>query len=111
SPPGPVRVGSTYHYATETRGKRTESTMQVTWFEPDRFWVIETTHLPSPIETSFLFEPVTGGTRLTVQTHLPGIAPTIAREMVRKQTETTLREQLQRIREQLQPGSGAEGAA
>lgn len=97
-PPGPIQVGSIFHYVAEFDGRRTESGMRVARYEPCHVLVLETTNVPAPMETTYLFEPVTGGTRLNIRAHLTGGFPALAQAMVRKQLEITLQAQATRIK-------------
>ena len=79
TPPGPVAVGSLLHYTTEYAGKKYESAVQVSAYEPNKKWATKTTGTPKPMETVYAFEPAGAGTKVTVSTELiPGCFPAAA---------------------------------
>jgi len=60
---GPIGVGTTYHSVGKFLGRRMESDITYTAFEPNRGYAFETT-TPFPITATFTFEPVAEGTRV-----------------------------------------------
>jgi uncharacterized protein YndB with AHSA1/START domain len=60
---GPIGVGTTYHSVGKFLGRRMESDVTYTEFEPNRRYVFETT-TPFPMTAAFTFESVAGGTRV-----------------------------------------------
>ena len=64
--PGPVGVGSTARVVIKLFGKRFESVSTITEFEPNRKLAAELKSGPFPFRGTWIFEPVDGGTRVTV---------------------------------------------
>jgi uncharacterized membrane protein len=64
-PPGPVQLGSRIETVGRILGRRFESTHEVTELVPNRRFGYRADS-PFPIETTFLAEPMAGGTRVTV---------------------------------------------
>jgi uncharacterized protein YndB with AHSA1/START domain len=60
---GPIGVGTTYHSVGKFLGRRMESDVTYTEFEPNRRYVFETT-TPFPMTAAFTFESVAGETRI-----------------------------------------------
>jgi uncharacterized protein YndB with AHSA1/START domain len=60
---GPIGVGSTWHGVGKILGRRVESDIEFTEFEPNRKIVFTTTK-PFPMTSTVTFEPVAGGTRV-----------------------------------------------
>src|SRR5258708_36592744 len=63
TPPGPVAVGSLLHYTTEYAGKKYESAVQVSAYEPNKKWAPKTT-TPKPMETLHPSQPAVSGTQV-----------------------------------------------
>ena len=63
---GPVGVGSTFRGVATFLGRRMEWTSEVTEFEPNRRSKEKSAVGPMPLEETFTFEPVEGGTRVTL---------------------------------------------
>lgn len=99
TPEGPVGVGSVYTYTTEVMGRRMESVMQVSAFEPNRQWSVSTTGVPRPVETVYLFEDAGGTTKMTITMELSGGYPAAAEAMVKQQMQKSLDEQGMRIKQ------------
>ena len=78
TPPGPVDVGSTYHYTTEVMGRRMETHLEVTAYEKNKKWSVKTTGVPQSVEMVYLFEAVENNTKLTISTELAGGYPAAA---------------------------------
>lgn len=64
--PGPVGVGTTARYVGKTLGRRFESEWEITEFEPNRKLVARSHGTPVPLRATMTFEPVSGGTLVTV---------------------------------------------
>jgi uncharacterized protein YndB with AHSA1/START domain len=60
---GPVGVGTTYHGVGKFLGRRMESDLTYTEFEPNRRYAWKST-TPFPITATFTFESIAGGTRI-----------------------------------------------
>lgn len=99
TPPGPVALGSTLHYTSEYAGKKYESAVQVSAYEPNKKWATKTTGVPRPQETVYAFEPAGGGSKLTVSTELVGGYPAAAEGTIKAQWQKTLDETCARIKQ------------
>jgi ligand-binding SRPBCC domain-containing protein len=100
TPPGPVAVGSLFHYTTEYAGKKYESAVQVSAYEPNKKWATKTTGTPKPMETVYVFEPAGSGTKLTLSTELiPGSYPAMAEPTIKAQWQKTFDESCARIKQ------------
>ena len=62
----PVRVGSRMDFVAQFLGRRIAYTYEVTELVPDRRLVMETAQGPFPMRTTYAWEPVEGGTRMTL---------------------------------------------
>ena len=63
---GPLGVGTVIRTTGRTMGLRIEATRIVTAYEPYGKYAFKSEYQQIPITTTFLFEPIQGGTRLTV---------------------------------------------
>ncbi len=99
TPPGPVSVGSTYHYTTKVMGRRMETHLEVTAYEQNKKWGVKTTGVPQSIETIYLFETVDNDTKLTISMELTGGYPAAVETMVKQQTQKNFKEQCNRIKQ------------
>lgn len=63
---GPVGVGTTQTQVAQLLGRRIESSLEVTEYEPNKKFTTKSTSGPIPIEVHYNFEPVAEGTRLEV---------------------------------------------
>ncbi len=102
TPNGPVALGSVYHYTTEVMGRRLETQLQVSGFEPNHKWAVKTVGVPRSVETVYLFEPVGNATQLTICMDLTGGYPAAAEPMIRQQMQKSFDEQAQRIKRMLE---------
>jgi carbon monoxide dehydrogenase subunit G len=102
TPPGPVDVGSTYHYTTEVMGRRMETHLEVTAYEKNKKWSVKTTGVPQSVEMVYLFEAVENNTKLTISTELAGGYPAAAEGMVKQQTQKNFEEQCNKIKQLLE---------
>ena len=103
TPPGAVALGSIYHYTSEYAGKKYESAVQVSAFEPNKKWATKTTGVPKPVETVYAFEPVGGGTKMTISTELvPGSFPAAAEPAIKAQWQKTFDESCVRIKQMVE---------
>ena len=93
---GPLGVGSQYTYVMQMLGRRVETAGEITEHEPPRKHGWKATSAPFPVfQGGFLFEPIEGGTRVTVlaEAEVGGffkLAEPLAIRMVRRQLETPL---------------------
>ena len=100
TPPGQVAVGSLLHYTSEYAGKKYESAVQVSAYEPNKKWATKTTGVPKPVETVYTFEPAGNGTKLTISTELiPGSYPAMAEPTIKAQWQKTFDESCARIKQ------------
>ncbi len=63
---GPIAVGTVIRTTGRTMGLRIEVTRVVTAYEPCARYAFKSEYRQIPLTTTFLFEPVQDGTRLTV---------------------------------------------
>jgi uncharacterized protein YndB with AHSA1/START domain len=63
---GPIGVGTVIRTTGRTLGLPIEATRIVTAYEPPARYAFKSEYQQMPIITTFLFEPLPGGTRLTV---------------------------------------------
>jgi uncharacterized protein YndB with AHSA1/START domain len=61
---GPIGVGTTTRAVSKFLGRRIESEMEITEFEPNRRFAWQSTSGPFPIQATVTFEGVNGGTRV-----------------------------------------------
>ena len=103
TPPGPMATGSLVHYTSEYAGKKYESAMQVSAYEPNKKWATKTTGVPKPMETIYVFEAAGTGTKLTISTELiPGSFPAMAEPTIKAQWQKTLDESCARIKQMVE---------
>ena len=103
TPPGPVAVGSLLHYTSEYAGKKYESAVQVSAYEPNKKWATKTTGVPKPVETVYTFEPAGNGTKMTISTELiPGSYPAMAEPTIKAQWQKTFDESCARIKQMVE---------
>ena len=62
---GPIGVGTTYRSVVTFLGRRSESEVEFTEYEPNRSFAQKTKSGPVPVENRVTFERVDGGTRVT----------------------------------------------
>lgn len=100
TPAGPVAVGSTYVYTTNVMGKKLETRMQVSAFEPNKTWAVKTTGVPTSVETAYHFEPDGSGTKLTISMEVPaGAYPAAAEGAIKQQMQKSLEDQAKKIKQ------------
>ena len=63
---GPIGVGTTWQEVRHMLGRRIESTNQVTEYEQNKKLFFKTTSGPIPVEGGYTFEPVEGGTKVSI---------------------------------------------
>lgn len=102
APPGPVAVGSIYTYTSEVMGRKMETKMQVSAYEPNKKWNVQTTGVPRPVETAYTFEAQGNATKLTVAMELSGGYPAAAEAMVKQSMQKSMDEQAQRLKQMLE---------
>ena len=67
---GQIGVGTTFRGANRIMGRQTEWISKVTEYELDRVWTENITSGSMQFEERLLFEPVEGGTKLTVMSEM-----------------------------------------
>jgi uncharacterized protein YndB with AHSA1/START domain len=87
--PGPMGVGSTFQSTSQHKGRQIESNFEVTAFKPERKFAFKS--VSTQTSTSFIFDAVEAGTRLTATMQPPdsvGImkltSPFLARQFKRQ---------------------------
>lgn len=89
---GPIGAGSTWHYVTKFLGRKAESDIQMTSYDPPHGVSVKSIGGPVPFENTYKFEAQEGGTLLIVsgQAELGGffkIAEGLAGKQIEKQIE------------------------
>lgn len=102
TPDGPVGLGSTYHYTTEVMGRKMETQLKVSAFEPNKKWGVQTAGVPRPVETLYLFEGAGNTTKLTIAMELTGGYPAAAEGMIKQQMQKSLSDQGNRIKQMVE---------
>ena len=98
-PKGPPALGSTYHYGSNVMGKRYDTQMQISAFEPNKTWSIKTVGVPRPVETVYKFEGMGSTTKVTISMELSGGYPAAAEGAVKQAMQKSLDEQGARIKQ------------
>ena len=65
--PRPVQIGSQIDFVAHFLGRRLAYTYEVVEFTPGRRLVMRSPGAPFPMETTYLWEPERGGTRMTLR--------------------------------------------
>lgn len=91
--PGPVRRGTRWRETRETMGVSDSAEMEITSFERNRTYTISHHKGGVQIDTTFWFEPVTGGTNVSIEFELesgglpPGFLAPLGWAIERKVTQ------------------------
>jgi uncharacterized protein YndB with AHSA1/START domain len=90
---GPVGRGTTSSRVTQLLGRNIESTYEITEYEPNSRYADKTTSGPVPINSRISFDPVDGGTKVTIQGVIKAegffkLAEPLVSRMARRQVET-----------------------
>jgi uncharacterized protein YndB with AHSA1/START domain len=101
TPAGSVAVGSIYVYKTSTMGMKFETHMQVSAFEQNRVWAFTTIGVPTPVTTTYQFEPAGDQTQMTITMELTGGYPAAAEPMIIQSTQTSLNQQANMIKQKV----------
>jgi uncharacterized protein YndB with AHSA1/START domain len=64
---GPMGVGTSFREVTEFMGRKMETTAEITEYVPNKISSIQSTSGPIPFKLKGEFEPVMGGTRVTME--------------------------------------------
>lgn len=99
NPAGPVALGSVYEYTTDVMGRKIQSALRVSAFEPNETWGVTTTGVPNPVETVYSFAADGANTRLTITMELTGGYPAVAEAAIKQQMQKSLDEQCARIKQ------------
>ncbi|MFQ5859852.1 MAG: SRPBCC family protein [Anaerolineae bacterium] len=105
---GPMSVGTRLREVEQFLGRRIESTIEVTAYEPNKTYGIEAASGPMPFEMKVDFEAVEGGTRLTVtgQAEMAGLFK-LAEPVVARMTKRAVESDFANLKDVLE--AGAEG--
>ena len=90
TPPGPVALNSQFHYTTDVMGRKYESAVQVSAFDPGKKFALKTINVPRSTETVYTLEPAGAGTKMTVSMELSGGYPAAAEATVKATTQKSL---------------------
>jgi uncharacterized protein YndB with AHSA1/START domain len=90
---GPVGRGTTSSRVTQLLGRNIESTYEITEYKPNSRYADKTTSGPVPINSRISFDPVDGGTKVTIQGVIKAegffkLAEPLVSRMARRQVET-----------------------
>jgi uncharacterized protein YndB with AHSA1/START domain len=89
---GPMRVGKRLFETRRFLGRRIESTLEVTEYEPSRRWALRVVQGPVPYRVDHRLEPSNGGTTLSwVGEGEPGRFFKMAKPLVARQAERQFR--------------------
>jgi uncharacterized protein YndB with AHSA1/START domain len=103
SPEGPVTLGSTYIYTTDVMGRKMETKLQVSQFEPNHIWAFKTVGVPTSVESIYVFDAEGNGTKLTISMDVPaGAYPAAAEGMIKQQMQKSLEEQGKQLKQILE---------
>jgi len=92
---GPIGVGTTWRLVREALGQRLEAALELTEYEPNRKFTLDSKARPFPGEARWSFDAVEGGTRVSVVVQAePGgffkLAEPLLASMVKRQFEADL---------------------
>jgi uncharacterized membrane protein len=100
---GAVGVGSRMRERRTFVGRTIETTLEVTAFEPDRLFELESAGGPIPLRVRHEFEPANGSTRVRVAAEgKPGGLFKLAERMAQKQAERQFTRDFERLKEILE---------
>ena len=100
---GPLGVGSRIEETRSFLGRRVETTLEVTEYEPDRVLSLRTVRGPVRVEVRHMLEPSNGGTRLTfVGTGDPKGFGGFAQSLLVKTAEREFKRDFKRLKEILE---------
>ena len=63
---GPIGVGTTFRQVSSILGRQIENELEITEYEPNRKYTSRSKAGPFPFQARWIFEPVEGGTRVSV---------------------------------------------
>lgn len=100
--PPPVAVGSRMDFVATFLGRTLAYTYEVIELDPGRRLVMRTADGPFPMRTTYTWEPVDGGTRMTVRnTGTPSGFTRLAAPVMTRAMRSAMTKDLQRLREKL----------
>jgi uncharacterized protein YndB with AHSA1/START domain len=100
---GELHVGTRIREVRNFLGRRAESTLEVTEYEPDRKFSLRVVSGPLPFEVRHTLTPEDGGTRLDWTAEADtGRFPRIAVRMVARSAERQFKADLERLKRQLE---------
>lgn len=90
---GPIGVGTTWRVVQKALGRRIEGEVEVTEYESNRKWAQKSKSGPFPVEVRGTYEPVKGGTQVSVVLEAePGgffkLAEPLLKSMLKRTIET-----------------------
>ena len=106
---GPVDVGTTYREVMKFMGRKLEITAEITEYLPNKVSSIKSTSGPIAFELRGIFEPVEGGTRVSMEIDgkISGFF-NVAESLVMKMAKKQMQEQLQTVKTLLEAGFNCE---
>lgn len=95
APEGPLQAGTRIREVFKFLGRRIESTFEVVEYEPNRQVTFRTVAGPIPMTGTQTYEPVDGGTRLTISGEGEAggffkLAEPVVAQMTRRQFQTSI---------------------
>ena len=98
----PVAVGSRMDFVATFLGRKLAYTYEVVELDPARRLVMRTTDGPFPMQTTYTWEAVDGGTRMTLRnTGTPSGFSKVAAPVMARAMRSAMTRDLQRLRERL----------
>jgi uncharacterized membrane protein len=112
-PEGSLGVGTTYVQVLKFLGKRMETTLQVTEFEPGRRFSVKTLSGPIPFEVRHTLEPADGGaTRLRIELEgEPGGFFKLAEPLVVRNAQRQIEHDFGTLKEMVEARAAARGGS
>ena len=103
---GPVGVGSTARFVAKFLGRRIETQLRITEFEPNRKLTGESSGGPFPLRSTFTLDPADGGTRVTCTFGLqPGGFFKLAEPLVMTMAKRQLQGDLNNLKDLMEAGA------
>jgi uncharacterized protein YndB with AHSA1/START domain len=94
---GPVNIGTTFDQVRLVRGNTVQAQSRVTEFVPDHRFAVHATSPEQQVNAVYTFEPLGGGTRMSVSIDLDGNFPKLAGPIVSRELKKQTEEDLQRL--------------
>jgi uncharacterized membrane protein len=100
--PPPVAIGSRMDFVAHFLGRKLVYTYEVVEHDPGRRLVMRTSDGPFPMRTTYTWEPVDGGTLMSLRnTGTPSGFSKVAAPMMARAMRSAMTKDLQRLRERL----------